>query len=482
MRIGFYILFFLITSSKCHAQADSVLQSLQQLPEKYINKIDSKIEKYGDRINKKTEKTLEKLSRWENKLHGLLKKVNPAAAEKLFGNNQTTFASLLQKIKEGKTIAENYHAKFDDYKDKLTSSFKYLEQQKEELKGKLVQPIRAVNKKITELEGYVKNSEALEQFIKERKKQLLEQSFQYIGKSKYFTKINKEAYYYAATLRNYKEIFSDKTKLEQTALAILNKIPAFQDFIKKNSLLTSFFRFPSAGGGTAQAIAGLQIRASVSAMIQDRISSSGPNAQQMLMQKIQVAQAELGKLKDKIIKAGGNGSDEEFPDFKPNQTKTKTFKQRIELGSNLQFGKNNSLMPATADIAMSAGYKLNDKSMIGIGASYKLGLGSIQRIRLSNEGIGLRSYLDWKLKKQFYISGGYEMNYLTKLPIASSTPLRVVDRGNGWQQAALFGLSKKINIKTKWLKATKLSLLYDLLAREHVPISQPVVFRVGYVF
>ena len=90
---------------------------------------------------------MEKLSRWENKLHGLLKKVNPAAAEKLFGNNQTTFASLLQKIKEGKTIAENYHAKFDDYKDKLTSSFKYLEQQKEELKGKLVQPIRAVNKK-----------------------------------------------------------------------------------------------------------------------------------------------------------------------------------------------------------------------------------------------------------------------------------------------------------------------------------------------
>ena len=37
----------------------------------------------------------------------------------------------------------------------------------------------------------------------------------------------------------------------------------------------------------------------------------------------------------------------------------------------------------------------------------------------------------------------------------------------GWQNAGLVGVSKKLNIKTKWTKGTKLSLLYDMLYREH---------------
>ena len=32
-------------------------------------------------------------------------------------------------------------------------------------------------------------------------------------------------------------------------------------------------------------------------------------------------------------------------------------------------------------------------------------------VYITHQGIGLRSYVDWQLKKQFYLSGGYEMNY-----------------------------------------------------------------------
>ena len=128
-------------------------------------------------------------------------------------------------------------------------------------------------------------------------------------------------------------------------------------------------------------------------------------------------------------------------------------------------------MPATANIGVSVGYKLNDKSIIGLGASYKLGLGSIQRISITHQGIGLRSFVDWKVKKEFFISGGYEMNYQAQF-----------NSYDNWQQSGLIGLSKKINIKTKWFKGTKLQLLYDVLYRTHVPVSQPVVFRVGYEF
>jgi hypothetical protein len=365
----------LFASGLIHAQADSTVQSLQQLSSRYITTVDTKIEKYSHRLSSKTEKALAKLSRWENKIKGLLQKVNPEAAQRLFGSSQTTFSSLLQKLKEGKSIAEQYKVRYDEYRDKLTTNLNYLQQQKEKLDNKLVKPVQEATQKATELEQDVQNSEALEQFIKERKKQLIDESLKYIGKSKYLTKINKEAYYYVETLRNYKEIFSDKEKAEETALSILNKIPAFQKFVQQNSMLASLFRMPGSSSTTNPAsLAGLQTRVQMNALIQDRIAAGGPNAQNQIRANIQQAQDELNKLKDKVLNNGNSSPDADFPPSGVrglNKQKTKTLKQRLEFGSNLQFAKNNSLVPTTADIGLSLGYKLNDKSVIGLGASYK---------------------------------------------------------------------------------------------------------------
>ena len=466
----------LIAPHYCEAQSDSTIEALQQLPVKYITRIDSKIDKYSSRITNKTEKTLTKLSRWENKIHVLLQKVNPEAAQKLFGNDQTTFSNVLLKIKEGKAIAENYRTQYDGYRDKLTTSLKYLEQQKDNVKSNLIKPINEANKKITALEEEVKNEEAVERFIKERKKQLLDEAVKYIGNSKYLTKINKEAYYYVETMRNYKENFSDKKKAEETALTILNKIPAFQKFAQHNSQLASLFGNP-ASYGTAQSLVGLQTRASVQDLIQNRIAAGGPNAQQMISQNLQQAHAQLDQLKDKVLKAGGSNSDADIPSFKPNMQKTRTFLQRLEYGSNLQLAKSNGFIPSTVDIGLSIGYKLNDKSVIGIGASYKMGLGNFQHIRITHQGIGLRSFVDWKLKKQLFVTGGFEMNYNAQFKNISQ-----LKNYNDWQGAGLLGLSKKLKIKTKWFKGGKLQLLYDMLYRQHMPTSQPIVFRTGYDF
>ena len=468
--------FIFLSLQNCKAQADSIATSLWQLPGKYITRINNKIDKYSSRINSKTEKTLTRLSRWENKIQSLLQKVNPEVALRLFGNDQTTFSTLLLKIKEGKSIAGNYKARYDDYRDKLTTSMTYLQEQKDKLKNNIAQPLAKATKKITELEEDVKNSEALEQFIKERKKQLINESVKYIGNSKYLTKINKEAYYYVETLRNYKEIFSDKKKAEEKVLRLLNDIPAFQKFYQQNSQLASLFGL-STNFTNPQNLIGLQTRASVQSLIQTRIAAGGPNAQQMIRQNFQSAQAQLTQLKDKVLKAGGSNSNMEIPDFKPNLQKTKTILQRLEYGGNLQFGRNNSLVPTTADIGLSVGYKLNDKSLVGIGASYKMGLGTLQHLRITHQGIGLRSFVDWKIKKQLYMSGGFEMNYN-----AVFKSIRQIQNYTDWQQACLIGLTKKMNIKTKWFNGTKLQLLYDMFYTHHTPVSQPVLFRLGYNF
>jgi hypothetical protein len=476
----FIPILLIFSSHFCEAQSNSVFQAvenLQKVPVKYLNAVENKIDKYSNRITRKTEKTLAKLSKWENKIKNILDQVSPETSAKLFGSNATTFGSLLKKLQEGKAIAQGYKTKYNEYRDKLTTSVKYLEDQKDKLDKKFIQPISNTKKKLDELEQDVNNTEAVETFIKERKAQLINEAVKYIGNSKYLTKIDKEAYYYVETLRNYKELFTDKKKAEELAYKILDKIPAFKNFVQQNSMLASFFRRPGNEGSNMANLAGLQTRASVQTLLQDRIAAGGPNARDLFAQNIQQAQAELNKLKEKVIQAGGSSSEANIPNFKPNNQKAKTFLQRLEYGSNFQFAKNNSLVPTTADIALSLGYKLNDKSVIGIGTSYKMGFGSIQHISISHQGIGIRSFIDWKLKKQFFVTGGFEMNYH-----AQFKNITQLQNYTAWQQSGLVGLTKKINIKTKFFKGTSIQLLYDMLYRQHNPVSQPVLFRTGYSF
>lgn len=469
-------LLLILTSGICDAQLDSTIESLQKIPTKYLSQVDGKIEKYSNRITSKTEKTLTKLSNWENKVKSLLEKASPETAQRLFGNNQTTFSTLLQKLKAGQTIAEGYKSQYDQYRDNLTTSIKYLEDQKDKLNDNLLKPVNDTRKKLSALEQDISNTEAVEKFIKEHKRQLINEATKYLGNSKYLTRIDKESYYYLETIRNYKEIFSDKKKAEEVATKILNRIPAFKKFTQENSWLAQLFGSPSSSGAVAN-LAGLQTRANVNALIQDRIASGGPNARETFSQNMQQAQAELTQLKNKVLKAGGSSSEANIPNFKPNNQKSKTFFQRLEYGSNFQVAKPNTLTPNTADIGLSVGYKLNDKSLVGIGASYKMGLGTIQRLSISHQGVGLRSFIDWKLKKQFFMTGGFEMNYNAQFKNLTQLQYR-----NDWQQAGLVGLTKKLNIKTKVFKGTSLQLLYDMLHRQHNPVSQPVLFRMGYSF
>ena len=467
----------LINAQTSAQRVDSALFELQQLPINYITSIDKKVRLYSSRITSKTEKTLSKLSRWENKIKGLLQKISPQTAERLFGSNQLTFTSLLQQLKLGEAITLQYQAPYSKYKDDVTTSLKYLAQQKKYLDSGIIKKVRSTNNDMEQLATEEDKAEAIQQFIKERKKQLIEQAFQQLGKSKYLIKINKEAYYYAETLKNYKEIFSNSKKTENLAKTILNKIPGFQKFIQQNSQLAGLFSQPVASATNVASLAGLQTRASIQSIIQDRISSGGPNAQQVINQNIQAAQGEMAKLTDKLMNATGVGGSEggELPDFKPSNQRSRTFSQRIEYGFNLQFDKSNNLLPAATNLGLSIGYKINDKSVVGLGASYKLGMGSIDHIHFSHQGAGLRSFLDWKLKKQLFISGGYELNH--------NAQFRNIDQLKNyaaWQRSAMLGLTKKMNMKTKLFKATSIQLLYDFLSHQHLPVGQPLVFRMGY--
>ena len=322
-------------------------------------------------------------------------------------------------------------------------------------------------------------AEEIQRFIRERRQQLKEQ-LEKLGMLRELKRLNKEVYYYSAQINEYKEMLKDSRKAERKTIELLSNTQLFKDFMKQNSQLASLFGMPGDGNGPLNmaSLAGLQSRSQVNGLLQQQLTAGGPDLQAQFRQSLQQVQTTLNQLKDKVLKAGGNSGNDELPDFKPNNQKTKTFFQRIEYGTNIQTQKANYFFPATTDIGLSAGYKLNDKSVIGIGASYKMGLGNgWNNIRFSHEGIGLRSFIDWKIKGSLYVSGGYEQNYRSRF-----TDFSQLQNVNTWQQSGLLGLSKVISIKSKFFKKTKVQLLWDMLSYEQVPRAQPVVFRIGYTW
>jgi hypothetical protein len=115
---------------------------------------------------------------------------------------------------------------------------------------------------------------------------------------------------------------------------------------------------------------------------------------------------------------------------------------------------------------------------VGLGASYKLGWGQdIGHISISNQGLGLRSFLDWKIKGGIYATGGFEYNY--QQPFGK---LDILYHLNSWQQSGLIGITKTVSVRSKWVSQTKAQLLWDFLSYSQIPQAQPFKFRVGYNF
>ena len=124
----FTILLFLLSAIIVNAQEQD-----HNIPERYFKKIDNKIDCYAGRLESKTRKTLKKLIRWEDKIFKILQRVSPETANRLFAKGEPTFKTLLEKFDKGTAIAEDYKNKYDSYKEKLATNFKYIKDKKHQL-------------------------------------------------------------------------------------------------------------------------------------------------------------------------------------------------------------------------------------------------------------------------------------------------------------------------------------------------------------
>ena len=450
---------------------DSTLISNSKIADKYIGAVDHKAEYLSGRLDKQTEKYLNKLEKQEAKLRNKLSKVDSLAAHNIFANSAVQYSAIQNKIKSKADRVLKGSGQYLPWLDSAGTSLKFLSKSPLSSMNANAAKITSTLGKVKQLENQFVQAGSVKEFIRQRKEYLSEQLKNYNLGSE-LKKYNQTAYYYTQQVNEYKQALDDPDKAVSKAMQLLNKLPAFQKFMKQNGMLAGLFDIPE---DYATNMTGLQTRQQVQTIMASQIQAIGPNGQQMVSQSIASAQAELTKLRNQFP---SSGSTEDMPDFKPKETKTKTFLQLLEYGTNIQTAKSNYFFPTTTDIAASVGYKLSDKNIAGIGASYKMGWGKdIQHINLSSQGIGFRSFVDINLKGSFFVSGGFEYNY--QQPFQS---ISAINNLRSWQQSGLLGISKVVSLKTKFFKKTKLQVLWDMLSYQQVPQTQPIKFRVGYSF
>lgn len=476
-------LIVLFLTSNALAQ-DSVFQQTIELPDKYLNSVNKKINGLDGQLTTQTEKYLHSLSKQEENIRKKLAKLDSSKAAELFGDSKKVYDVLLKKITSANGKVDNaMSGQYIPYLDSLQGSLRFLKDAKNVIsKSKdIQQKLGNSLAQVKQLETKLQEAGQVNQYLQERQEQLkgLLNNYSNLPKdiSKYFGKYEQQIYYYGRHLTEYKEMLNDPDKLVRKVLSTLTTIPAFQKFMGKYSMLAGVFSPLPEPGAAAMVNPALQTRSQVMALVQQRVAAGGPDARQMISQQLQQAQGELAKLKDKFSELGVSpGGDMNMPEFKPNRQKTKSFLKRLEFGSNFQAQKANSYFPVTTDFAGTVGYKINDKSVAGIGLSGRVGWGQgWKHIKVTGQGVGMRLFVDWKVKGNFWLTAGAEMNYNK-----SVESLEVFKNYSTWSKSALAGVSRKYKIGKK-LKGN-MQVLYDFLHQYQTPPTPAFVWRVGYNF
>lgn len=287
----------------------------------------------------------------------------------------------------------------------------------------------------------------------------------YKSANRYLKSLGKVFYYYADKIKEYKAIVSDPKAATREALTVISKLPAFKKFMAEQS---PFNQLTSAN--TQAAVTGMQSRAMVQQLINERLSAGGAIDVQS---RLDGASSELSAIQQRLSDKLKSQDDLPMPNFRPNSQHNKSFLKRLELGYNIEPKTSSGIFPASTQFALNLGYKIDDNHVAGLGAGYRLGLGKpIKNIAFSNEGVSFRSYVDMKFYKGFWLSGGFEYNYLQSFEsIAALYDISM------WQKSGLLGFSKKFKVAGK---EGKIQLLWDILSYSNTPQSQPFIFRFGH--
>jgi hypothetical protein len=492
-----------IAASVTHAQTvDSVADKLTHFPMRLFGHIQSKTAELNQKLQRQTQKYLQQLQNEEARLEKKIFALDSGGAKTLFAKSGQQYGQFLNKLQ---TDTGSAHPKltgqYQPYTDSLQTALAFFQKNPQvlgqststaipgnpSLSPEIQTQLQSSILQLRALQAKMQDAGQIKAYMQQRKQVLS----QYIALhtnlqsllNKSFGAMQRTMYYYSAQVNQYRNMLNSPDQLEQKAMAMLSRLPAFGSFMKTHSQLSSIFTLPGSTT-TPQTLAGLQTRSQVSGAAKGQLtgaasgSNSNSNSTTSSPSLPGNAQSELATYKAKLSQLGGGSSDIDAPNFRPNDQKTKSFLGRLQYGVDIQTTQGTYYFPTMTSLGLSLGYRLGHGNDVGIGAAMKVGWGTgFNHIAITGQGVGLRSFVDIHIKSSWSATGGFEYNYTQ--PFTEYQQIRQIQV---WTKSGLIGVSKTVSTRSRMLKQTKLSLLWDFLSYQAVPRTAPLVFRIGYNF
>ncbi len=393
---------------------DSLTGKLANFPTRLFSKISGKTASLQQQLTRQTDRYLRRMARQEEKLRARLYKTDSVKAAALYPQDpKQQYAAMLQKFRQDSArVFTSMGPEYLPRVDSLQGALGFLNKNPGLVSSNpaLLAKMQGSLSQLQQLQAKLQAADAIKQFIQSRKVQIQQALSSYThlpsGISNALAGYKKQAYYYSDQVRTYRAMLNDPNKMAQTAMILLNKLPAFSSFMKKNSFLAGLLGVPP-DYGTEQGLAGLQTRSQVMAMIQSKIGSSsggGSSGIASLQNSLNTAKQGITNLQNKLSKLGGGGGGMDVPNFKPSPLHSKTFLSRLQYGFNLQTTQATYYFPTYTDVGLSLGYDLGHSNSVGFGASYKIGWGTgWQHIALSNPRGGFPFIPRYPHKEKFQL-------------------------------------------------------------------------------
>ena len=430
-------------------------------------------------------------------MRSIVAKKDSIFSKKLFDYAIDSIQRLKSMIKNKETRIENFlYRSRIPYVDSLKKSLLFFEKNTTALKSlnSMSTSISGARDQVSGIESKMQGVNKIQAFLQDRKNILSAELKAFPQLKKHIQQFRKEAFYYKAQMEQYKETLSSPDRIEKLVIGKLQHLPAFQNLGSRLPGPFSLLVFNGSSTQSTEAIpvdsgenitGGLPARAAVQKFIQSNspVMERTIDPLQQIRQQVDKSGEQTQLIPQKVIDFFATVKNK-FPssvqsdknDFTLNSQRVKSFWKRIDYGADLQFGKSVNYLPATSNITLKLGYKLDDKKTAGIGIAYIMGMGyGWKNIVLTHQGIGLKGYLKWNWKKGFALQAQAGWNYMTQFENIAE-----LKNNDAWQKAGLIGISKDLKF-TKKVKAN-IQFMFDLFYKTHIPYTQPTVFRFGYGF
>lgn len=447
------------------------------VPSKLVAQSQKKWSAYKTQLMRRAEKQLSAVKKTDLGMYQQLYNFDSTAAKNLYpeGIDKLYDAKIAGIRSESTAVVTAVTGSYQPYVDSLRGILSFADRY---TSGGAATKVKESLAGLNELQGKLQEADQVKEFIQQRKALIKEYLSQYkslpSGLKSSYDKLNKDLYYYSAQLREYKDALNEPDKLLKKTLQVMDKVPAFKSFMEKHSMLSELFGSSSAAESVLRGSADLVTRDQIQSRIQTQITGGGAGAAGALSQQLRTARQQIDNLQSKVMANGPDAGNVDLPDgYTPNNLKKKTLWQRLEYSWNLQNQPATGVLPVISALGLSAGYKFSDNTVAGIGAAYQLGLGKgINDMKLSNQGLGLRTFFDMKLKNTFWLSAGAEENYMHEF-----SKIDDINQLKFWQQSALIGIMKKTKIGKQ---TNSIQVLFDVLASRQVPRAQPLKIRLAH--